>query len=153
MKGNFLAFRDHKIRFGLHVFADERHVRKQTNHIRPGDGREPTIDLPNPWHHGSVVKSKHEIQLHRDLAANSTHYAHNLGILLARRHEVDQRNGACLRFEFSFENERSVSVLATNRIRLCGSDRPAPVLLRSKESGETRARIEIWETKPVERTL
>jgi hypothetical protein len=69
--------------------------------------------------------------VHVDLAAIAAHHAHHVRGPAARRHEVDQRDGAAVGLEGGFENERVLAIAARDLRTAAGRDLPVPVVHRA----------------------
>ena len=92
-----------------------------------------------------------EAHPHRHGPVDALDDAHDVGCAPARRHEVDQPNGALDGVELGLQHERVAAVGATGLDDLGGrGERPLAVLGVAEERGEARARVEAWEAEPVD---
>jgi hypothetical protein len=59
-----------------------------------------------------VIEADDQLHLHRNFSAQAFDDAHDVRILTARRHEIDQAHRAIFRFQFCFQDERFAAVTA-----------------------------------------
>ncbi len=105
-KWNAITLRYGKLGDGAQIFAVRFDWRSQDQSIRSRDCLQSikTLTPPHPWHDLAVIEADDQFHLHRDFAAQSFNDADDVGILAARRHEIDQANGAAPGFNVRFEN-------------------------------------------------
>jgi len=88
------------------------------------------------------------------VTAFAAHEPHHVGILTARRHEIDHGRGAVGGFNLGFEDQRGVTIASRHaRGRIGGAKRPAAAVARADERGEASATVEPWPTEPVDRAV
>jgi Ca2+:H+ antiporter len=75
-------------------------------HRAPGAAARIDERIGHPWHQRSVVEANDQFGPHNDAAALAAHEPHHVGILAARRHEIDHGRGAVRRLNLGFEDQR-----------------------------------------------
>src|SRR5439155_6359140 len=79
---------------------------------------------------------------------------HHARLVHPRRHAIDERDGAFVRFELGFENERVVAIAARHFSRLTPwGDEPATVLRFAQERGEAGPGVETRQAEPIDRAI
>src|SRR5438067_8463766 len=71
------------------------------------------MTFPYPRHDLPVVETDDQLHVHRHFAAQPFDDSNDVGILTARRHEIDQANRAALGFNLRLEDERVAPIPAT----------------------------------------
>ena len=66
--------------------------------------------VAHPGHDRAVVEAEHELHPHLDTSTDSLDDPHEVGLRLARRHEVDEPDGAVVGLELGLEDERVAPV-------------------------------------------
>src|SRR3984957_4623368 len=74
-------------------------------------------------------------------------------MMSVQRHEIDQRVGALLGLKMGFEHRGLWTIAARDAGRLLRRDRPAAMLARAKERGETSLRVETRTAIPIDRAV
>ena len=150
-EGDAVAFRDGERRHGAQVPALVLDRRAQEHGVGAGDREERSVERAHPGHDRAVVEAEDELHPHLDASADSFDDPHEIGLRLARRHEVDEPHGAVVGLELGLEDERVAAVLAARRAELAGGlDRPVAVLRVAEQCGEERARVEARQAQPVD---
>src|SRR5258708_37794031 len=86
-------------------------------------------------------------------AARADDEAHDLGMVAAERHEIDQGGGAFPGLKMGFENERARPVAPRDAGLLLRRDEPAAVIARAEQRGEASFRIEPRPAQPGDRSV
>ena len=127
-KRNAIPFRHRKLRDRGQIFAVRFNRRPQDQTVRSRDSLKPAVAFPHPWNDLPVIKANDQLHLHRHFAAQPFDDPNDVGILAARRHEIDQAHGAAFRFDFRFQNERVASISASRSLDLLiGMEKPAAI--------------------------
>src|SRR5436309_9899193 len=106
------------------------------------------LEPPDPGHDLAVIEADDELHLHRHFAAQAFDDADDVRILAARRHKIDQANGATLGFNFRFENQRLSPVTAARGFDfLCRKKPPVPIFLLAEPRRNTWRRSKSEKTK------
>jgi hypothetical protein len=89
--------------------------------------------------------------VHGDATAATFDEAHDVELLVARRHAVDDRDNTVVGGELGLEYEGVISVPTAHGARFAlRSEQPAPVVRRAEEGGEAGAGVEAREGQPVD---
>ncbi len=91
--------------------------------------------------------------MHLDLAAGADNQAHDLGTAAAERHEIDKSHGAVAGLELRFEDKRIRPIAPRDAGRLARRDKPAAMIVRSKQRGKARLGIKARPAQPVDRAV
>ncbi|MEY9737151.1 hypothetical protein ABH985_004940 [Bradyrhizobium ottawaense] len=94
------------------ILAASLDRRAQHGHILAGDGHQRMVDPPHPGDIETEAEADDELHPHLHRAADAADQPHDVGRLAARRHEIDQRDGAALRLETRFEDESVAEIAA-----------------------------------------
>ena len=150
-EGHAVALGDGERRHRAQVAALVLDGSAQEHRVGAGDGEERPVERAHPGHDRAVVEAEHELHPHLDASADALDDAHEVGLRLARRHEVDEPHGTVVRLELGLEDERVAAVLAARRAELARRlDRPVAVLRVAEQRGEERARVEARQAQPVD---
>ena len=150
-EGDAVAFRDGERRHRAHVAALVLDGRAQEHRVGAGDGEEGSVERAHPGHDRAVVEAEHELHPHLDTSTDSFDDPHEIGLRLARRHEVDEPHGTVVGLQLGLQDERVAPVLAARRAELARRlDRPVAVLCVAEQCGEERARVEARQAQPVD---
>jgi hypothetical protein len=94
----FLALADLEFGHGVEVLAAGGHRGPQRHLVRPGHRAQVAVVVArHPGHGAAVVEAQHQLHPHGDPPAHAADDADQVGAAVARRHEVDQRDGAAVR--------------------------------------------------------
>ncbi len=102
-----------------------------------GNGDQSAAGLARDPRDGTaVVEADDQVHAHLDAAAGAVDSPQNSRVLrfrmnLSHRHEVDQRGGSAIGYEFRFEDERSRAIAAAHSRGPDGRQLPAAVLVVS----------------------
>jgi hypothetical protein len=97
-----------------------------------------------------VIKADDQLHVDRHFAAEAFDDPNDVGILTARRHEIDQAHGAAFRFDLGFQNERVVSIPAPRSLDfLIGMEKPTAIFSGAEERRKASRRIESRKAKPI----
>ena len=108
------------------------------------------MTLPHPWNDLPVIKANDQLHLHRHFAAQTFDDSNDVGILSARRHEIDQAHRAAFRFNFCLQDERLVSISSSCLLDLLLRKKsPVAIFFLTEERSKARRRIEPREAKPI----
>src|SRR5260221_7192919 len=129
----------------LDVAAQRDEVRARNDAVRA------QIGAAHPRDDGAVIEADEELGSHLDFAATSANDPQEIGSVVVRGHEVDQRDGAALGLEGRLENQGLVDVAATDfRHTADWRDPPAAEFGAAEYRGETGSGIEAWPAEPVD---
>src|SRR5205814_2850973 len=85
---------------------------------------------------------------------NAVDDSNQIGILPARRHEIDQAGDASGRFDIGLEDQSVAAITAARRFDFIrGQETPAAIFFVAEQRREARTRIEARETEPIDRTV
>src|SRR6266702_1113363 len=129
--------------------------RPQHRHVLAGDRQQRSVlAAAHPGNVYAEAKADHELHPHLDLATDAADQSHDIGRLAARRHEVDQRDGAglCLKARFEDEGIAEIAARRTGDV-LGGRNQPAAVLARAEDGGKAGVGIEGRPAQPVDRAV
>ena len=138
---------------GLEVDALQGDGRPQHGHVRTGDGAQRTVrEACHPGGQRAVVESEHQLGAHLQAAALAVHEPHDIGTLAARRHEIDDCDGAVRRLEFGLQDQGPIAVAAGDaRVRVGGGQQPAAIIIaRTEQRGEARGAVEARPAQPID---
>jgi len=140
-------------------FGDVRHplgleVDRGAEHERVGTADRQDrlfVDAPDPRDDRSVVEAHHELGAHHHVTLETLDDPNDVGLRLARRHEVDDADAARVGPPFALEDERLLPVPPGFRLTARdGRQEPATFLRRPEQRTEARARVEAREAEPVD---
>ncbi len=147
--------RDREMADRVHVLAREMHRRVQHDHVGPGDGAQRAVlHAGDPGNDRAEAEAQHELEMHRDAAAFADHQAHQGRVLVALRHEVDERDHALVGLEAGLEN-KGVGLVAPGDARpgVARGDQPASVLRGPEQRRKAGLGVESRPAQPVDRTV
>ena len=131
-----------------------RDRRVQAERVRSADGLEHSVLRLHPRDDRPVVEADDELGPHRDPAANALHQAHDVDVLVADRHAVDDANRSFGSLELRLEHESAVAVAPARRPAARGGrDLPVAVLLGAEQRGKACVRVEPRCAEPVDRAV
>ena len=110
-----IAGGDLEVGDGVEVPADQLDRGREEERVGPGDGEQAVLAPADPRDDRAVVEPDAQAHLHRDGSLDALDDAHDVRRLAARRHEVDQPDGAVLARELGLEDQRVVAVPAPGR--------------------------------------
>src|ERR1700731_4033214 len=88
------------------------------------------------------------------MISHAVNQTHEIGAVIARRHEVDELDRAICCLEDRHEDKRAIEVASCNPgSRVSWRDEPSSVLRSAKQGSETCARIESGQAQPVDRPV
>jgi hypothetical protein len=112
------------------------------------------VDPAHPRDHRTVVEPDHQLGSHLHAAVEPFDDAHDVGLRLARRHEIDHADTPRRGLPLALEDQRVVAVAPRRRVgRAGGSKQPAAVLAAPEDRAEAGARVEAGEGQPVDRPV
>ena len=157
-ENRFLALAHLEVGDGAEVLAARRHGGAQHHLVRAGDAAEVgTRAARHPGHGEAVVEAQHQLHAHRHASAQAADDADQVGAAVARRHEVDEGDGAVAvgRLHRRFQNQGVAAVLAPGPLRreVARRDAPAAVLRRPEQGGEAGRAVEARPAEPVHRAV
>jgi hypothetical protein len=150
-----LALFDDELCDRLEILAVHRRGRAQHDHVGTGDcAPRVRCDVRNPRDRDAVAEADHQLGTHRDLATLAHDDTHQVGAVIARRHEVEDAHTAGRSRETRFENQRVVTI-ATRDFHICRlrHEQPATVLGSAEQCRETGIGIEAGPAQPVDRSI
>ena len=159
-EGGALARRDLELGHGGELAPFERHRRAQHHHVGAGDradaGARITsfLETRDPRHRGAIVEAQDELHRHLHAPAPPEHHAHEMAVLGAHRHEVDERHRALGSLEVRLEDQ-AVAAIASAHAAVDADRREAPaaVLALAEQRREARRGIEARPAQPVDRAV
>ncbi len=126
--------------------------RAQEYRVGAGDGEERPVERAHPGDDRAVVEADDELHPHLDTSADSLDDPHEVGLRLARRHEVDEPHGTVVRLQLGLEDERVAPVPAVRRTER--HPRAAivqwPFSASPRSAAKQRARVEARQAQPVD---
>ncbi len=136
------------------VLVGQLGIGVQPHRVRPGDRVVPITVLQDPRAHAAVVEP--QTQLHRDRhrPPHALHDPHDVGDLVARRHEVQHPHGTRVRLPRRLQHQR-LSHIPTRALPVPRRRRypPPAVRLITQQRRETRGRVEVRQAQPVHRPV
>ena len=98
------------------------------------------MSFADPRNDRAVFETDDQLHSHRHLAANAVDDANQIGILPARRHEIDQAGDASGRFDLGLEDQSVAAITAARRFDFIrGQETPAAIFFVAEQRRETGA--------------
>ena len=153
-KRHLLPGMDRERSLVAHLYALELDGGVENERIRPGDGAESAVRLPDPWNVVAMLEADDQFGSHPHLAFDAPHDPDNSRMMMPGRHEVDHLYNARVRGHLRLEHHRAIPIVAqVGADRLVGHHLPATVFLLSEQLGETAPGVEAREAKPIDGTI
>ena len=154
-EGNRLAGAHLEIGHRGHVLAAGLDRRSQHRHVRPANRQQRAIfGSLDPGNIGAESEPDHQLHPQLHPAADAAHQPDDIGGVAARRHEIDQGDGAICRLEARLQDQRIVPVAARGfRDIFRRRDKPSALLGRAEQGCETGIGIERGPAQPVDRSV
>ena len=137
-----------------HLDAGELNGRVEDERIWPSDGDEAALRPPHPGDVVSVLEAHEQLGAHSYFTFDALHDPHDPGMMMPRRHEVDNPDDATIGGDLGLEYHRVAPISADMRHdRLVGCDLPAAMLVSAEQLGEAASGVESRKAQPVDRTV
>ena len=152
-----VALRDGEVRHRGQALASHLDRGPQAEGVGTSQSREQRARSAHPRHHRAVIEAHHQIHAHLHPAPDAFHHAHHPGMGLPQRHAVDQAHRPAGGLELGLEDERVVTVTATDPAdwasRRRWADAPEAVPGVAQQLGEAGRRVKARQAQPVHRTV
>ena len=93
--------------------------------------------MGHPWHCAPIVEANDQLHIKGHAALDPLHDADQIGVLIARRHEVDHPRRAGFRDQIGDENEGAVAIGAPRLDHVAGANGPVAIVPVAQQPGET----------------
>ena len=134
-----------------HLDACELDGRVEDDRIRSGDGDQTAVRPANPGDVVSILEAHEQLGAHLHFALYALNDPYDSGMMMSRRHEVDDTGDAAPGRDLGVEHHRVTSIPADVRPDwFVGCDLPAAMLVLAEQLGETASRVEPRQTQPVD---
>ena len=105
-EGDRLALGDLELGDRRQLAAVQLHRRTQDDHVGAGNRAPRPVRQPaDPRNDRAVIKPQDELHRHAHAAGVAAHQAGDVGVVAARGHEVDERDGALVRVDAGLEDQ------------------------------------------------
>jgi hypothetical protein len=125
------------VAYGAQIFAADGNIGPKGEEMGTGNGDQSSVALARDPRDGTaVVEADDQVHTHLDAAAGAVDgpqnsWVRSFRMSLSHRHEVDQRGGSAIGYEFGFEDERSGTITPGHFRGSDGRQLPAAVLVVS----------------------
>src|SRR5580704_781174 len=120
-----------------HLDASELDGGVEDERIRPGDGCQTAVRLPHPGDVVSVLEAHEQLGAHPHFTFDALYDPHDSGMMMSRRHEVDNPDDAGVGRDLGVEHHRVAPIPADVRHHwFVGCDLPAAMLVLAEQLGE-----------------
>src|ERR1700730_2218752 len=109
-KWNALSFLDGELSDCGEILASSLNRRSQNQTVWTGNRFHSAVTFSHPRHDMAIVEPYDQVHFQGDLAPQSLDDSNDVGILSARRHEIDQAHGSTGRFDLRFQNQRITAI-------------------------------------------
>src|ERR1041384_6741842 len=148
---NAFAALDRKLGDGGQIFAARLYRCAETERVRSGERFESAGGLAHPRDDLPAIETDNQLHANAHLAGQTLEDADQVGVLAARRHEIDQSHGAALCLDFRFEDQRVTAVSPTAFVDLTlGVKEPAAIVLIPEQRCKAGRRIEARKAQPID---